>query len=139
MNVTQAETAGVELSTTANIVPGKLSGTVAYTYLYSLNLASGVPLSRRPANTGTLALTYTGIENLAATLSATFVGTRYNDTAATLLLPAYTRVDLSTSYRLNDSVTVFGRIENLFNARYTDPYGYNTAGFSVYAGLTLSH
>jgi vitamin B12 transporter len=100
---------------------------------------TGKPLSRRPEHSGTVSLTYTGVERLQATLSATFVGARFNNTAATMVLPAYTRVDVSATYRINDAVSVFGRIENLLNARYQDPLGYNTAGFSVYAGLTWSH
>ena len=139
VNVTQAETAGAELSATANIIPGKLSGTASYTYLFSRNLASDVPLSRRPANSGTVALTYTGIENLATTLSATFVGERTNDPTGLTLLPAYTRVDFSATYRMTDAVSIFGRVVNLLNATYQDPLGYNTAGLSVYAGLTWSH
>ena len=35
----------------------------------------------------------------------------------------------------NPNLRLFGRIENLTNAKYEDPGGYNTAGFSVYAGL----
>ena len=138
-NVTHAETAGAELSATATIVPGVLTGTASYTYLSTQNLVTGKPLSRRPEHSGTVSLTYTGVERLQATLSATFVGARFNNTAATMVLPAYTRVDVSATYRINDAVSVFGRIENLLNARYQDPLGYNTAGFSVYAGLTWSH
>jgi len=85
-----------------------------------------------------LSLTYTGIERLSASISATLVGQRYDDNAATQLMPAYTRVDLSANYQINDNVSLFGRIVNLFNATYQDPLGDNTAGFSVYAGLTCN-
>ncbi len=139
VNVDNADTAGAELSGTANIIPGKLSATATYTYLYSRNLENGLPLSRRPRNSGTLGLTYTGIDRLSATLAATFVGERTNDPNATIWLPGYTRVDLNVDYQLNDHVTVFGRIVNLFNATYQDPYGYNTSGLAVYAGLTATH
>ena len=76
---------------------------------------------------------------LSATLAATFVGTRTNSPSATLWLPAYTRVDVNADYRLNDHVTLFGRIVNPFNATYQDPSGYNTSGLAVYAGLTATH
>lgn len=139
VNVDNAETAGVELSGTANIVPGKLSATGTYTYLSTRNLENDLPLSRRPQNSGTLGLTYTGIDRLSATLAATFVGTRTNSPSATVWLPAYTRVDLNADYRLNDHVTLFGRVVNLFNATYQDPLGYNTSGLAVYGGLTATH
>jgi vitamin B12 transporter len=142
-NIKDSATAGVELSGTANVVPGKLSATASYTYLYAQNLDTGFPLQRRPVNSGKVSVTYTGIQNLSATLSATLVGARNNNDATTasppLVLPAYARVDLEATYRVNDAVSVFGRIENLLNATYQDPWGYNTAGLSVYAGLTWSH
>jgi vitamin B12 transporter len=134
-NVTEAETAGTELSASAGIVPGKLSATASYTYLYSRDLKLGLPLQRNPTNSASLALTYTGIEKLSTTVSATYVGARYNDSAATQLLPGYTRVDLDATYQLNDKVSLFGKVVNLLNATYQDPLTYNTAGLSAYIGL----
>ncbi len=138
-NITEAETAGVEATVTARLIPGKLTSSLSYTYLYSRNLATGLPLKRRPAHSGQLSLTYTGIANLEAGVAATLVGTRFNDAAATVKLPAYVRVDLNGRYRVNDALSVFARVENLFNADYQEASGYNTAGLSAYAGLTWKH
>jgi vitamin B12 transporter len=135
-NITEAETAGVEVATSANLVPGVLTGTASYTYLYSRNLATGLPLERRPAHSGAVALTYTGIRDFTATLSAVVIGARYNNDAATDLLPPYARFDLYGSYRMSDTLTVFGRVENLLNAQYQEVTGYNAPGSSVFAGLT---
>jgi hypothetical protein len=33
---------------------------------------------------------------------------------------------------------LFGRIDNLFNARYEDPLGFMRPGFSAYAGIRLA-
>ena len=54
-------------------------------------------------------------------------------------MPAYTVFDLSAKYRVNDHVSVFGRVDNLFNTSYQEVQGYNTAGLSAYAGLTVSN
>jgi vitamin B12 transporter len=135
-NITEAETAGVEVATSANLVRGVLTGTASYTYLYSRNLATGLPLERRPAHSGAVALTYTGIRDFTATLSAVVIGARYNNDAATDLLPPYARFDLYGSYRMSDTLTVFGRVENLLNAQYQEVTGYNAPGSSVFAGLT---
>jgi vitamin B12 transporter len=138
-NIENARTDGIELAATATIVPGVLSSTASYTYLQTEDLATGLPLQRRPVNSGKLALTYTGVRDVESTLSATLVGKRFNDNAATVVLDPYARVDFSTTYRVNDALTVFGRIENLLNANYQEVTGYNTAGLSAYVGLTWSH
>jgi len=140
-NVKQAETAGVELAGTASIVPGVLSATASYTYLYSHDLAKpiGVPLQRRPEHSAKIELTYIGIQNLEASASATLVGDRFNDSDGMVPMPAYVVVNLAARYHVNSDLTLFGRVDNLFNARYQEIKGYNTAGLSAYVGLTWAH
>ncbi|UNM05640.1 MAG: TonB-dependent receptor [Holosporaceae bacterium] len=43
-------------------------------------------------------------------------------------LHAYTKANLSAEYRLNDQAKLFGRIDNLFDARYTETYYFQTPG-----------
>lgn len=140
VNIKDSKTAGVEMAATANLSPGVLSATASYTYMLSENLDTGFPLARRPIHSGKIALTYTGIENLDAALSATLVGARNNNdasaTSAPIVLASYARVDLSATYRVNSNLSLFGRIENLLDAHYQEVTGYNTAGLSAYVGLT---
>jgi vitamin B12 transporter len=140
-NVKQAETAGVEFAGTASLVPGVLSATASYTYLYSHDLSkpTGVPLQRRPQDSGKVELTYTGIENLEASVSATLIGNRFNDSDGLVGLPGYVLVNLSARYHVNSDLTVFGRVDNLFDATYQEVSGYNTPGLSAYVGLTWAH
>lgn len=139
-NIKNSKTEGVEVSATAKVIPGKLTATGAYTYLFSENLDTGYPLQRRPRNAGKVSVTWSGIPNLDLTATATFVGSRNNNdaksTSAPVVLPAYTKVDLAASYRVNDTLSAFARVENLFNAHYQEVSGYNTAGLSAYVGLT---
>jgi vitamin B12 transporter len=134
-NVRNAQMAGVELSAGAAIVPGVLQASGGYTYLLARNLDTGKLLERRPMHSATAALTYTGIEGFEATLSATYVGMRFNRAREVQPLPPYTRLDLAVAYEINPNLRLFGRVDNLTNATYQDPGGYNTAGLSVYAGL----
>jgi vitamin B12 transporter len=138
-NIANAETAGVEVAVYSRFIPGVLTGSAAYTYLYSRDLTTGLPLQRRAEHSGNLSLTYTGIDKLEATVSATFVGKRFNDDAATVVLDPYARIDVVANYRVNADLSLFGRIENLLNADYEEISGYNTLGLSVYAGLTWRH
>lgn len=134
-NIKNAAVAGLELSGQTDLVPGALRVSGSYTFLDARNLDTGKMLERRPVQSGTAALTYTGIPDFEATLSATYVGFRYNKAGEVWPLGPYTRVDLTLSYDINPNLRAFGRVENLTNARYQDPGGYNNAGFSVYAGL----
>jgi vitamin B12 transporter len=72
-----------------------------------------------------------------------YVGSRYDRTftanSYTTKLKPYTKVDLAGSYDIIDNFTIFGRIENLFNEKYTEIWGYQTPKFSAYAGGKLSY
>lgn len=134
-NINNALTSGVELSAEADLVPRKLTIGGTYTYLHTED-GNGKPLARRPEHSGSLSVTWTPTKKTEATLSAVYVGKRYNSSGGTgTILPAYWRVDLTASYALSAETTLFGRVENLFDERYQDPAGFNTPGLSAYIGL----
>ena len=134
-NIAHAETEGIELAASAELLPGILKATASYTYLDAKNLDTGLPLARRAQDTATLGLVYTGITNLETGVIATYVGPRFDDDDATEALDPYTRVDLTADYRVNPNLKVYGRVENLLDAAYQDTGGYNSPGLSGYAGL----
>jgi vitamin B12 transporter len=134
-NIKIARTAGIEVSADLEIVPGVLHAEGSYTYLDARDLSTHLFLERRPRNAASASLTFTGFPNFETTLTATYVGDRFNDRANTQPLTPYARLDLTASYDLNPHVRLFGRVENLTNATYQDPRGFNTAGLSAYAGL----
>ena len=47
-------------------------------------------------------------------------------------------MNLAASYDIHKNFQIFGRIENLFNKKYEDVWGYGTAGFSLFGGVKLS-
>jgi vitamin B12 transporter len=51
-------------------------------------------------------------------------------------LAAYSVLDLTASHALNREVKLFGRIDNLLDARYETVYGYNQPGLGVFVGVT---
>lgn len=54
-------------------------------------------------------------------------------------LNAYTLVNLYAGYSLlNNQLTIFTDVRNLFDTDFTELYGYNTAGFTIKGGLRLN-
>ena len=49
--------------------------------------------------------------------------------------PGAAIVNLAAEYKLSDKVTLFGRVDNLFDADYEEVENLATAGRSVFAGL----
>lgn len=133
-NISRARTSGVELSADADVIPEVLTVGGTYTYLHTED-TNGKPLARRPQHSGSVNVTWTPTEEAEATLAAVYVGKRYNSSGGSGLLAAYWRADLTASYALSPQTTVFGRIENLFDATYQDPSGFNTPGRSYFVGL----
>ena len=52
-------------------------------------------------------------------------------------LPSYWLASLDVRYRISQEVSLYGRIENLFDRDYETVYGYNQPGRGVYVGVSL--
>ncbi|MGD1036604.1 MAG: TonB-dependent receptor [Roseiarcus sp.] len=139
-NVGRAETKGVELSADAVLVPDAWRARASYTYLDARDLVTGAQLLQRPRDKGALSLIYDGIAKLELESRLTLVGSRldYGLTTPSVTLAPYAKLDFLANYKFNDNFTMFGRIENVTDARYEEVYNYGTAGRSYYAGMTYS-
>ncbi len=139
-NINRAETRGVETFVTAK--PDKsLSVRLAYTYTETENKNTGEPLLRRPRNKVSCDTTYAFTEKFKGTASVIYVGERVDEdfvtyTAATL--GGYTLVNLYASYDVRKNVTVFGRLENLFDEQYEPAIGYGSPGRAGYGGVKVT-
>ena len=155
-NVARAQMRGVELSAEANLVPSILRAKATYTYDAAQNrdfgnpsdIDAGLQLYRVPRNSGSLSLIYDGIANLEIEPRLSLVGQRidiyYNPTigangaSENVNLSGYAKLDFLANYKVNDNLAMFGRIENLTDARYEEVYDFGTAGRSYYAGISYS-
>ena len=134
---------GVEFSVSARPIDG-LSLTGSYTYVESDD-AAGVREARRPRHTASADATYRFLEDRAS-LSAGVVhnGDRLDNdfrggfTPVLTELDGYTVVNLAGSYRINDRIEIFGRVENAFDEQYQEVLSYATPGVAAYAGVRLT-
>lgn len=52
-----------------------------------------------------------------------------------MTLDAFTLVNAGGSFRLNDRLEIYGRIENLLDEDYEEVFDYNTPGRTAFIGL----
>jgi vitamin B12 transporter len=138
-NVGRADIRGVELSGDVTLVPDIWRARASYTYLDARDLDTNTQLLRRPRNKGALSLIYDGVARLEVEGRLTLVGSRldYNYPSDVTLAP-YAKLDVLANYKFDDNLALFGRIENLTDARYEEVYNFGTAGRSYYAGISYS-
>jgi outer membrane cobalamin receptor len=104
----------------------------------------GLPLYRRPRNSGSVSVAFTG-ERLNAILDGVFIGkrrdydpayfSRFDLQGRPIYNGGYTKLDLAGSYRLNSHVSLFARIENLLNQDYEEVLGYPAYRLNFSAGM----
>src|SRR5262249_26301183 len=104
---------------------------------------TGEELLRRPKNKVTLTSAWKATDDL--TLSATIyhVGSWEdkfiaNNSVPLFAVTGYTTVNLAASYAATDSVTLYGRVDNLFNAEYEVPSGFLRPGIGVFGGIKIA-
>jgi vitamin B12 transporter len=140
-----AQRKGVEIAGRFQLMPA-LSLGLAYTYLDAVE-NTGVREIRRPPHAARADLNY-GFDNGRGKLhlAAVYNGVAYDEVFGApfffpvqrLALDDYLLASAALSYELQQGVEVYGRIENLFNQRYEEVFGFNTAGTAAYAGVRLT-
>ncbi len=127
-------------------------------YTYTLALAESTPgctsspcagqqLLRRPKNKASLTANWRATDRLTLSSTLLYVGPWWdlgrqslapNGTIPYVEAPGFVTVNLAANYALRDDVTLFARIDNLFNAQYEDPLGFMRPGFGAYAGIRFT-
>jgi vitamin B12 transporter len=100
-------------------------------------------LLRRPRNKASGTVSWAATDALSLSGTVIYVGSWKDFDRAGLLLtpedaPSYTIVNLAADYVVNKNVTVFGRIDNLFNKQYENPIGWLQPGLGVFGGVKVS-
>jgi vitamin B12 transporter len=118
---------------------GAWRGRIDHTWMKPLDLATGKDLLRRPRQKAALGVSYR-FPHGALSTRLLYVGARpdldYGQIpAAEVQLAPYWRASVGGSWAVAQAVTLFGRIENLLDARYEEVLGYGAPGISAYAGI----
>ena len=136
-NTAASRAKGVELTASAEF--DALSLQANYTYTDAENPTPGAnlgkQLARRPKNAANFTATYTWPVDVSTGVGVRYVGDTFDSAGNTITLQDYTLVDLRASWQINETVELYGRIENLFDKAYVTTNNYGTPGRGAFAGV----
>jgi vitamin B12 transporter len=135
VNIAKAEIKGIEASAVLKISEN-IQIKAGYTHLDAEDKLTGSRLSLRPNDKVNLSVDYS-LKDLSVIANYTFVGGRF-DSSVKRNLSSYSLVNIAGSYILRKGLTVFARIDNLFDANYEEVGSFGTPGFSLYGGIRVT-
>ena len=140
-NVQKTEADGFELGLVAHLGE-RLRFDANYTDMETTNRGAGVnfgrELPRRPGQTLNGELAYQWPIGLTTTVAVTHAGRSFDNASNTVVVDAYTVVDLRAAFALRDDLELYGRLENAFDEEYETIAGYGTPGRGVFVGVRQS-
>jgi vitamin B12 transporter len=140
-NVGQATTEGVETFVSVAVTDRfKVRGD--YTYTDAIDATTGLELLRRPKHKASLNVIWLPTDRLTISATALYVGSQVDGDRSfsiqRLDTDPYFVVNLAADYDLGKGVTLFARIDNVFDERYENPTGFQRPGFGVFAGIRVN-
>jgi vitamin B12 transporter len=136
-NIDRAAGHGLELTGAAHLA--RLTAEANYSVVVHVDRTLGAPtygeqLPRVPRHQINASLRYDLPSGVTTAVSVRRSGASA-DGAAPVTLAGYTLVDWRSEWALRGGLTLYGRVENIGNARYQTAYGYNALGRTATLGL----
>ncbi len=135
VNIAKAEVKGIEVDATLKVTDN-INIKAGYTYLDTEDKATGQSLPLRPNDKLNLSAEFS-TKDMSVIANYTFVSERY-DSSVRRNLSSYSLVNLSSSYKMTKGLTIFARIDNLFDEDYEEAGSYGTPGLSIFGGIKIS-
>jgi vitamin B12 transporter len=136
-SVARADARGVELAAVAAL--GNLSLDANYSWTDTENRSAGSTfgkdLTRRPRHMANGAADYAWPFGLSTGVALRYSGEAFENASNSVRLDDYLLTDVRLSFPIGETLTLFGRVENVFDEDYETAAGYGTLGRSVYAGI----
>jgi vitamin B12 transporter len=138
-NVGRARTDGIE-SFIAFQPVSAYSARFDYTFTEAFDQTDNTVLLRRPKHKASLRNTWQATPRLSFDATLLYVGSwvdgnRDFTNIEPLNAASFTTVNLAASVDLNDHLSVYGRINNLFDRKYEDPIGFLQPKIGAFAGI----
>lgn len=134
-NLAETTARGVETQLDIAITDA-IGVSAGHAWIDAEDLATGERQVRVPRHSGDLALIY----NAGAFSGSAVVRYNGDETEGPFGsdVDDWVRVDLAASYAVNETIELYGRIENLFDENYQQLSGFGTPGLSAYGGVRLT-
>ncbi|MBL4602041.1 MAG: TonB-dependent receptor, partial [Emcibacteraceae bacterium] len=129
-NIDKVKSKGYELSVDANITD-EIVIAGHYTHTDTKDLALDTQLLLVPKNSAYGEIRWQALPKLNFGLSVTYTADTEDFGAS---LDSWTRFDFRAAYKINDTIEIYGRVDNLFNTEYQQVFGYGTPDRSGYIG-----
>jgi vitamin B12 transporter len=137
-NIGRAHTDGVESFVVYNPVKA-VTLRADYTYTQATDDGSGQQLLRRPKHKASLNAAWqaTGAFSVNATVLtvSSWIDGNRDFSIPRLTAPGYTVVNLAASFAIDRHLTVFGRVDNLFDRHFQNPVGFLQPTLGAFAGI----
>jgi len=140
-NVGKAQTKGVEAFAALQISE-QFKVRADYTFTLAQDEVARQELLRRPRHKASGTATWTPMEQLSLSATLIYVGPWIDGnrdfSVSRLKAKGAAIVNLAAEYKATDKVTVFGRIDNLFDKRWENPVGFLVPGFGAFGGVKVA-
>jgi len=138
VNVDRATTYGSE-SFIAYTPSAQLALRADYTHTIARDDVLDEGLLRRPTTKASFNATWQAMDALALAATVVYVGPWIDDNRSFTVPPftasGYATTNVAASYALSRNLSLFARVNNLFDRRYQEPVGFDRPGFGVFAGI----
>ena len=139
-NYDRTRAKGVELALTMRPTEGfTIQG--SYSFIDTENLTPGADfgndLARRPRQSASVSADYRFGFGLSIGGTVSIVGDSFDNAANTTRLDGYALAGIRAEMPVTRSISVYGRVDNLFDEKYETVAGYGTYGRAAYGGIRL--
>lgn len=111
-----------------------------YTFLNARNRSApfdGLQLPRRPRQSLNASLDWSQ-DRYALGTTVRLAGESFDNIANSVRLDGYVVADVRASVEIADGISLYGRVENLFDTDYATAFGFRTLGRSAYGGIRVT-
>jgi vitamin B12 transporter len=140
-NVGRARTWGLEAFASADVTD-TVRVRADYTYTKAYDIETALDLLRRPRHKATVSAGWKVTDPLLLTASLTYLGETFDNDRVLferVRQSGFTLVNVAADYKLNANLSLFGRIDNLFDRHYQSPNGYDGTGLGAFAGVRITN
>ena len=140
-NIGRARTQGVE-SFIAWQALETLNLRADWTYTDAIDAGTRLALLRRPRHKLAATADWLATDDLTLDATLLYIGPQIDGnrdfSIPRLKQDGHVTMDLAASYRLTETFSLFGRVENLFDTSYQSPEGFLRPGLGAYAGIKVN-